>query len=378
MLTLLFYCTGFCSIIICSFTKHNIYVFKALITLLISILIIISISQDVGGDLVRYERKFYGMRIADIEWSRWVADQIQLLLKWIFNETTYEPMPLKREQDYLYSMHIYNQIDHYSFKFYQIITNLVYIAGTFSFVNSTSYRNNNISKFLILLLPVSMTFITISIEQSLSLGVVFFALSIIQKNKLGFLLLVILSGFIHWSSWIFLPLVFYDRRLFRNLLILSLTFTLLLQIFNVNLVPFVVNTLTTLSNDLGVNFFDVFTTNIQNSVNIKQERVISWHHIYLNTFLVFCAVFFHMRFRNSLNFQDRKNSILLVSTLIFLLILSLIFKDVDNYVVRIGAMIKIISLICFVNTVYIINRYTGVINILLGINLTILGVYSFY
>jgi len=39
---------------------------------------------------------------------------------------------------------------------------------------------------------------------------------------------------------------------------------------------------------------------------------------------------------------------------------------------------KIIALICFVNVAYMINRYTRQINLLLGLNLALLGVYSFY
>jgi hypothetical protein len=371
-----FYFTGFFSLIIFSLYKHNIYLYKALITLLISIIIIISITEGVGGDLENYERHFYGIRIGDIELSRWGIDRFKILIKWIFNETTYEGMPLKSEENYFVSMQIYNQIDHYGFKFYQIITNLVYIAGAFSFVNSISYRNNNTTKFLILLLPVSMTFMTISIEQSLSLGIVFFALSRIQKNKLGFLLLFILSCFIHWSSWMFLPLVFYDRRFFIIFLTLSLTFVLILEIFNVSVVNLVITTFTIFNDGLGTNIFNIFIENLR--AQGKYERFISWHHIYLSTFFVFCVVVFHMKFRSSLNVKNRKDSILLLSTLIWLLTVSFIFKEIDVYVVRIGAAIKIFSLIYFVNAVYILNIYTRVINILLGLSFTLLGAYSFY
>ena len=112
-----FYFTGFFSLIIFSLYKHNIYVFKALITLLISIIIIISITKEVGGDLENYERQFYGIRVGDIEWSHWGLDRFKILIKWIFNETTYEGMPLKSEENYFVSMQIYNQIDHYGFKF---------------------------------------------------------------------------------------------------------------------------------------------------------------------------------------------------------------------------------------------------------------------
>ena len=371
-----FYFTGFFSLIIFSLCKHNIYVFKALITLLISIIIIISITKEVGGDLENYERQFYGIRVGDIEWSHWGLDRFKILIKWIFNETTYGALPLKREENYFEAMQIYNQIDRYGFKFFHATTDLVYIAGAFSLVNSISYRNNNITKFLILLLPVTMTFMISSIEQSLSLGIVFFALSRIQKNKLYFLLLIILSSFIHWSSWMFLPLVFYDRRFFIIFLTLSLTFILILEIFNVSVLHLVMNTLNTLKYGLGGNIFNSLLADIQSKIQVKS--LISWHHIYSSTFLVFCAVVFFMKFRSSLNVKNRKDSILLLSTLIWLLTLSFIFREIDIYVVRIAAAIKIFFLIYFVNAVYILNVCTRVINILLGLNFTLLGVYSFY
>ena len=84
-----------------------------------------------------------------------------------------------------------------------------------------------------------------------------------------------------------------------------------------------------------------------------------------------------MKFRNSLNLKNQKNSILLLTTLMILLVVSFIFKDTDVWVSRIAAPIKILSLICFVNAVYIFNKHTRIIYILLGLNFAILGVYTF-
>ena len=365
---ILFYFTGFFSIIIFSLYEHNKYVFKALITLLISILIIISLSKGTGGDLATYERYFYGLKISEISYGQWANDLIKILIKGIFNETTLEAMPLKRDEDYLVAMDIYRQVDHYGFKFYQIMTNLVYIAGAFSLINSTSYHNASVTKFLILLVPVSMTFITHTIEQSLSIGLVFFALSVIQKNKLHFLLLMILAGFIHWSSWMFLPLIFFQSRLLWKLLILSLTCVVILELLGIEIMLLLL--------DFFPNF--VVSENIFSNIDDNSERLISWHHIYLSTFLVFCAMVFYVTVKNSLNFKNRTDLLLLLSTLILLLLISFIFIDVDVFVVRISAIIKIISTIYLVNAVYIINKYTRLISILFGLNLALLGVYSFY
>ena len=174
----------------------------------------------------------------------------------------------------------------------------------------------------------------------------------------------------------FLPLVFYDRKFFIIFLALSLTFILILEIFNVSVLHLVMNTLNTLKYGLGGNIFNSLLAEIQSKID--SESLISWHHIYSSTFLVFCAVVFFMKFRSSLNVKNRKDSILLLSTLIWLLTVSFIFKEIDVYVVRIGAAIKIFSLIYFVNAVYILNIYTRVINILLGLSFTLLGAYSFY
>ena len=373
---ILFYFIGFLSLSIYSLSQDNKYVFRALISLPIFLIIMITISQEVGGDLARYERYFYGIKIGDVLLNQWVDDHLKLIIKWIFNETTYASMPLQREPNYDYSIQIYNQIDHFGFKFYQIITNLVYIAGAFSLVNSVSYRNSNITKFLILLLPITMTFMTSSIEQSLSLGIVFFALSRIQKNKLYFLLLILLSAFIHWSSWMFLPLVFYDRRFFMIFLFVSLACILILEIWNFDLVNIFINTITTTANRFDTDIFDIFINNIKAAE--KVNRSISWHHIYLSSFFVFCAVVFYMKFGSSLNPNKRKDYILLISTLMLLLLVSFLFKNIDTYIVRLGSAMKIIALICFVNVAYMINRYTRQINLLLGLNLALLGVYSFY
>ncbi|MDA8872031.1 EpsG family protein [Candidatus Thioglobus sp.] len=377
MLYILFYFTGFCSIIIYSLTHHNIYVFKTLITILVSILIFISITKEIGGDLENYERYFYGLKQNEIIFSHhWLYDYFKLFFKLIFNETAYEAMPLMRNGEYRELIEIYNQTNHYGFKFYKLITCLIYMAGTFSLFSATTY-NNRTSIFLVLLLPVSMVFMMQSIEQCLSLGIVFFALSRIQKSKLVFFILVLLAGSFHWSSYIFLPIIFYDKRLFQYLLILSLILTSLLVTFNNNLVQFIINTLTILSSEFGVNFLYVFLDNITISEYSKVKRSLSWHHIYLSTFFVFCAALCHMRLRNFLNLKNQKDSILLLTTLMILLIVSLIFKDTDVWVARIAAPIKILSLICFVNAVYIFNKHTQIIYILLGLNFAILGVYTF-
>ncbi len=161
-----------------------------------------------------------------------------------------------------------------------------------------------------------------------------------------------------------------------SFLALSLTFVLTLEILNVNLLSLVMNTLNTFQFRLGGNIFNSLVADI--SAKMKNESLISWHHIYSSTFLVFFAVVFFMKYGSSLNVKNRKDSILLLSTLIWLLILSFIFREVDIYIVRIAAGIKIISLIYFVNAVYILNVCTRVINILLGLNFTLLGFYSFY
>jgi len=385
MLYILFYFTGFFSIIIYSLTNHNIYVFKVLSTILVSMVIIIAISRGVGGDVENYERYFYGLRLSRINDSNWLLDYFKLFIKWVFDEANYEGMPLKSQDNFNIDMLLYNQYNHYGFKFYQICTSLVFIAGVFTFINSIAYRNNNISKLLILLLPVSMTMMVIAIEQAISLGVVFFALSRIHKSKLYFLILIMLSGFLHWSSWLFLPIVFYDKRLFQIILILTTSFILLLQIFNIQLLELIINTFYSIPNFLKIDFFQIaFEENVLPALGygskdfVDYNRNISWHHIYLSAFLVLCSALFHIKFQSSLNLKNQKNSILLISILILLLIVSFIFKDIDNYVVRIGALIKIFSLLLFVNAVYILNIQTRLIIILLSLNFTFLGIYSFY
>ena len=379
MLYIVFYFTGFFSIIIYSLTSHNIYIYKALIVVIVSVLIFVSLTREIGGDLENYERYFYWINSGEIDFhSSWLHDNLKILIKAIFNETAYLEMPLKRNENYEDLIQIYNQTNRYSFKFYQLLTNLIYIAGVFSLIRSTSYNNYRVTNILILLLPISMVFMISAIEQSLSLGIVFFALSRIQKSKLAFFILVLLAGSFHWSSYIFLPIIFYDKRLFQYLLILSLILASLIATFNDNLVQVIINTLTILSNDFGVNFLYIFLNNITISEYSPVNRALSWHHIYLSTFFVFCAAFCHMKFRNSLNLKNQKNSILLLTTLMILLVVSFIFKDTDVWVTRIAAPIKIFSLICFINAVYIFNKHTQVTYILLGLTFTILGVYSFF
>ena len=167
----------------------------------------------------------------------------------------------------------------------------------------------------------------------------------------------------------FLPLIFFQSRLLWKLLILSLTCVVILELLGIEIML------------LLLDFFPKFVVseNIFSNIDDNSERLISWHHIYLSTFLVFCAMVFYVKVKNSLNFKNRTNLLLLVSTLILLLLISFIFLNVDLFVVRIGASIKIISLIIIVNGLYIMNiKYVRLINILFGLNLALLGVYSFY
>ena len=386
MLYLIFYFTGFFSIIIFSLLKESKYLYKTLILIIISLILIMTISIDIGGDLLHYERDFYALTANNFALSEWLNNWIQLLIKIFFNEYSLEGMPYKRvniddlgnkiiNPYYLRDAEIYNQTPHYGFRFYHIITNLVFISGIFALINTVS--NNHLRhypKVLVLILPVTMTYMVSSIEHSLSLGLVFFAASIIPKNKFYFLIIVILSGFLHWSSWIFLPIIFYDRKFFIYSLILLLFIVMSLAIIGIS----TVNTLITILNAFGIEALETILININDALRSQNDRGISSHHIYLNTLLVFPALLFHTIFGNSFNSKQMKDSYLLISILLLLLICSFIFKDVDHFLVRLGSIIKIISLIYFVNVVNLFNKLRRLIYILLGLNLSLLGIYSFY
>ena len=188
------------------------------------------------------------------------------------------------------------------------------------------------------------------------------------------MIIVILSGFLHWSSWIFLPIIFYDRKFFIYSLILLLFIVMSLAIIGIS----TVNTLITILNAFGIEALETILININDALRSQNDRGISSHHIYLNTLLVFPALLFHTIFGNSFNSKQMKDSYLLISILLLLLICSFIFKDVDHFLVRLGSIIKIISLIYFVNVVNLFNKLRRLIYILLGLNLSLLGIYSFY
>ena len=372
---ILFYFTGFCSIIIYSFFNNNEHAYKVLVAILVLLIFIISINSG-GGDLENYERYFYGLRSDFIITSQWLNDFLKLFIKLIFNESNLQGMPLKIEPEYSSLMNEYLQENHYGFIFYKIITHIVFILGGFSLINSTSYFKVNMTKILFLLLPITMTFMTSSIEQSLSLGIVFFALSKIQDSKFYFILLLFIAGFIHWSSWMYIPLVFYDRKIFLEYLILSLIFILLFRITNLDIALLAKSLIINLNIYLESNFIDMLTENIEDAMR-ADDRNLNWHHIYLSSVLVLFSFISYFRFRILLNSNNKKKSILLISTLGILMVTSLIFEHVDNYIVRLSAVIKIISLICFMNTIYCINKHTQLVNMSLGFILVMLGVYSF-
>ena len=83
---------------------------------------------------------------------------------------------------------------------------------------------------------------------------------------------------------------------FQIILILTTSFILLLQIFNIQLLELIINTFYSIPNFLKIDFFQIaFEENVLPALGygskdfVDYNRNISWHHIYLSAFLVLCS-----------------------------------------------------------------------------------------
>jgi len=283
--------------------------------------------MKMGGDVSKYYIYFNNVNLESIILNGWLSAVLMIVIKSLFG----------------------------SFIYFQLFVVGVLITSIFHFSNKFFKDYSKMGALIILATPFFHALITIHIIFSLAFSVALLAFTFLEKNKIIFLIILLLSISIHWSTAILLPVVFFHKNFFWYA-------TLIICVALIFLPKYYIH------DEVMGSFLEIW-------FNPTVERDFSPHHIYMYIFFVTISLFHFKSFRHNILNVPYINEISL-QVMVYILAISLIFYDNPLVAVRVGVFLKfffltyILSLIKFLHfrDVHIMTVLIVVIFVALSFN----------
>ena len=267
----------------------------ALIFLILILFVSKVLLMKMGGDVSKYFIYFNHINLESIILNGWLNGVLMIVIKSLFG----------------------------SFIYFQLFVVGALITSVFHFSNKFFKDYSKTAALIILATPFVHGLITIHIIFSLAFSVALLAFTFLEKNKRIFIIIMLLSISIHWSTAILLPVVFFHKKFFwYTILIICVAFIFLLKDF---------------LHDLAMGSF------LEIWFDPKVERDFSPHHIYMYIFFVTISLFHYKSFRHNILNVPYINEISL-QVMVYILAICLIFFDNPLVTVRLGIFLKLFFL----------------------------------